>query len=145
MFWTLLEYFLHRVVFHIDSALPDQRLFILIHFFVHGIHHYLPSDKMRLVMPPALFVCLALPLVKLAFLIFPYYYALAVISGTVTGYICYDCTHYVLHHQHLPAFWRSLKSYHLAHHYKNYELGYGVTSSFWDHIFGTVLDIGSKN
>ena len=36
----------------------------------------------------------------------------------------------------LPSYWKELKRYHLAHHYKNFELGYGVTSKFWDTIFG---------
>jgi 4-hydroxysphinganine ceramide fatty acyl 2-hydroxylase len=39
----------------------------------------------------------------------------------------------------LPSFWRELKRYHLAHHYKNFELGYGVTSKFWDSVFGMLF------
>lgn len=34
---------------------------------------------------------------------------------------------------------RKLKKYHLEHHYKNYQLGFGVTSWFWDEVFGTYL------
>jgi sterol desaturase/sphingolipid hydroxylase (fatty acid hydroxylase superfamily) len=33
-----------------------------------------------------------------------------------------------LHHTKLPQYLREMKKYHLAHHYKNFELGYGVTS-----------------
>ena len=29
----------------------------------------------------------------------------------------------------LPAYMREMKKYHLAHHYKNFELGFGVTSA----------------
>ena len=36
--------------------------------------------------------------------------------------------HYALHHTKLPAYIREQKKYHLAHHYKNFELGFGVTS-----------------
>lgn len=35
-----------------------------------------------------------------------------------------------LHHTKLPAYMREMKKYHLAHHYKNFELGFGVTSEF---------------
>lgn len=35
---------------------------------------------------------------------------------------------YRLHHTKLPRYMREMKKYHLAHHYKNFELGYGVTS-----------------
>ena len=33
-----------------------------------------------------------------------------------------------LHHTRLPDYVREQKKYHLAHHYKNFELGFGVTS-----------------
>jgi len=39
----------------------------------------------------------------------------------------------------LPAYWRELKKYHLQHHFADYENGFGVTSRFWDRIFGTEL------
>lgn len=44
-----------------------------------------------------------------------------------------------LHHSRLPAYVREMKKYHLAHHYKNFELGFGVTSKIWDYVFNTVL------
>ena len=34
-----------------------------------------------------------------------------------------------------------MKKYHLAHHFLDYELGFGVTSRFWDDIFGTQLNM----
>jgi sterol desaturase/sphingolipid hydroxylase (fatty acid hydroxylase superfamily) len=39
----------------------------------------------------------------------------------------------------LPAYWRELKKYHLQHHFADYENGFGVTSRFWDRVFGTEL------
>jgi len=118
-FWTLVEYGLHRFLFHIDKYvdliylypatlsltaprfLPDNRVGITLHFLLHGIHHYLPMDKYRLVMPPALFVILATPFYKLAHIVFFYnwYAAVLVYCGGVFGYVCYDMTHYFLHHR----------------------------------------------
>lgn len=123
--WTLVEYLLHRFLFHIDKILPDHPLFLTLHFILHGIHHYLPMDKYRLVMPPALFLILATPFYKLAHTVFWYdwYAAVTVFSGGIFGYILYDCTHYWLHHKQLPSYVRELKKYHLAHHYQNFELG----------------------
>lgn len=40
----------------------------------------------------------------------------------------------------LPAYYRSLKKYHLQHHFADYENGFGVTSRFWDKVFGTELE-----
>ena len=31
---------------------------------------------------------------------------------------------------------------HLTHHYKDFECGFGVTSGFWDKIFGTDFEVG---
>ncbi|KAK9380889.1 uncharacterized protein V2V93DRAFT_369832 [Kockiozyma suomiensis] len=137
--WTFVEYILHRVLFHIDDRLPDHALFLALHFILHGVHHYLPMDKLRLVMPPSLFVILAFPFYRLAYFLFPYYIATAIFSGAIFGYVCYDCTHYFLHHVSLPSCFKSVKTYHMEHHYKNYELGFGVTSKFWDIVFGTEL------
>ncbi|KAG8528949.1 uncharacterized protein KY384_006638 [Bacidia gigantensis] len=139
--WTLVEYGLHRGLFHVDKYLPDNRVGITGHFLLHGIHHYLPMDKYRLVMPPALFVVLATPFLKLSHTIFYYdwYAATAVFCGGIFGYICYDETHYFLHHKQLPAYYKQLKKYHLQHHYADYENGFGVTSRFWDTVFGTEL------
>lgn len=98
--WSLIEYLMHRFLFHIDNCLPDNRVGLILHFLLHGIHHYLPMDKYRLVLPPALFVVLSPPFWKLAHTIFFYnwYAATSVFCGGVFGYICYDVTHYFLHH-----------------------------------------------
>ena len=39
----------------------------------------------------------------------------------------------------LPSYYADLKSYHMDHHYKDAENGFGVTSRFWDRVFGTEL------
>ncbi|OXB43708.1 hypothetical protein B1J92_F03399g [Nakaseomyces glabratus] len=137
--WTLIEYCLHRFLFHFDEWLPEHSMFFMIHFLLHGCHHYLPMDAYRLVVPPALFVVLCAPIYKLVFAALPYYWACAGFAGGMLGYICYDLCHYFLHHSKMPPFMRKLKKYHLEHHYKNYQLGFGVTSWFWDKVFGTYL------
>ncbi|KAK0652003.1 hypothetical protein B0T16DRAFT_405183 [Cercophora newfieldiana] len=139
--WTLLEYILHRFLFHLDEWLPDNRVGITMHFLLHGVHHYLPMDKYRLVMPPTLFIVLAAPFWKLAHAIFYWDWSVAttVYCGGIFGYICYDLTHYFLHHQNLPLWYKQLKKYHLEHHFLDYQNGFGVTSRFWDTVFGTEL------
>lgn len=114
---------------------------ITAHFLLHGIHHYLPMDKYRLVMPPTLFVALAYPFWHFAHAIifWDWHSAVAAYCGGVFGYVLYDMTHYFLHHQNLPLWYKQLKKYHLQHHFLDYELGFGVTSKFWDDIFGTAL------
>ncbi|RPB25063.1 Inositolphosphorylceramide-B hydroxylase [Terfezia boudieri ATCC MYA-4762] len=141
--WTLVEYTLHRCLFHLDEHMPDHPIFLTLHFMLHGVHHYLPMDKYRLVMPPALFLVLAYPfwvlVQSLLGAAFSWYIATNLYCGGIFGYILYDCTHYFLHHKNLPAYMRELKKYHLKHHYMDYQLGFGVTSKFWDKVFGTEL------
>lgn len=139
LFWTFLEYLFHRFIFHIDSFLPRHQAAYLMHFLLHGIHHYLPMDRYRLVMPPVLFALLSFPMLLLAHAVFPHAMANGVIAGSYTMYVVYDTMHYALHHTKLPDYIREQKRYHLEHHYKNYELGFGVTSKFWDIIFHTTL------
>ncbi|CCD27238.1 fatty acid alpha-hydroxylase NDAI_0K00470 [Naumovozyma dairenensis CBS 421] len=137
--WTLIEYCMHRFLFHFDERLPEHNIFYVIHFLLHGCHHYLPMDKYRLVVPPTLFIFLCFPFYKVVFKLLPLYWAYAGFAGGLFGYVCYDLCHYFLHHSKMPPPLRKLKKYHLEHHYKNYQLGYGVTSWYWDKIFGTYL------
>ncbi|GFZ52022.1 hypothetical protein JCM24511_09794 [Saitozyma sp. JCM 24511] len=142
--WTILEYTLHRFLFHIDYYLPDRNWALMLHFLLHGIHHYLPMDRLRLVMPPLLFFTLETPFTRLAHILFPASVANGIIAGAFAFYILYDCMHYALHHTRLPQYMAEMKRYHLAHHYKNFELGFGVTSKVWDYVFNTVLPVATK-
>jgi len=63
-----------------------------------------------------------------------------VLAGTAIGYLSYDMIHYFTHHfdfkcSHLIA----MKQYHMQHHYKNGDIGYGVSNKFWDYVFGTEI------
>ncbi|KAI9323521.1 hypothetical protein BX666DRAFT_1887762 [Dichotomocladium elegans] len=139
--WSLLEYGLHRFLFHVDNYLPDHQIAFTLHFTLHGFHHYLPMDRLRLVMPPALNVFISYPLTRLGHALFPPAVAYGVIAGGFFGYILYDCVHYYLHHAKVFEFhFKEMKKYHLAHHYKDFDLGYGITSKFWDYVFRTVLE-----
>lgn len=42
--FSLLEYILHRFLFHSESHLSDNRIVRYVHFMLHGIHHMLPVD-----------------------------------------------------------------------------------------------------
>ncbi|KAF9967022.1 fatty acid alpha-hydroxylase [Mortierella alpina] len=140
--WSLAEYVIHRFLFHLDDLLPDSTFWLTAHFLLHGIHHYVPMDRMRLVMPPALGVALAIPLNKLGHSLFAQNQAYAVMAGAFFGYILYDLTHYYLHHAKVfKIHFKEMKTYHLAHHYKNFEGGYGITSKMWDRVFNTELKL----
>ena len=56
LFWTLTEYWMHRIIFHFE---PERGLGARLHWIIHGVHHDHPNDPLRLVMPPSVSVPLA--------------------------------------------------------------------------------------
>mmetsp|Transcript_22698 Transcript_22698/g.35519 ORF Transcript_22698/g.35519 Transcript_22698/m.35519 type:complete len:342 (+) Transcript_22698:113-1138(+) len=146
--WSILEYTLHRYLFHLDEWVEFSKWTITLHFLLHGVHHLLPMDPMRLVFPPVLTVLLLVPIHNAFRLFLDKPEAVCLTAGGLLGYVIYDLTHYYLHHSGIPplSYLGQLKTYHLAHHYKNPKLGYGITSKVWDYAFNTVLptDDGPK-
>lgn len=130
--WTLVEYVLHRWLFHyVPRSAAGRRL----HFLAHGVHHDYPRDSTRLVMPPAVSIPVALVFWWL-FRVVAGAGVHAVFAGFVLGYLAYDTLHFAVHHwpmrSRVGAF---LKAYHLKHHYHDDHTGYGVTSPLWDVVF----------
>jgi len=143
--WTLMEYILHRFVFHLDDNLPNHNFAFLLHYLLHGIHHAFPMDRMRLVFPPTAAIPIVIGFNALySSLFFEFWNAF--LAGTILGYIGYDLTHYFIHHHNPPTpYYKFLKRYHIFHHYKNPNLGYGVSNPLWDFVFDTVLFEGFVN
>jgi 4-hydroxysphinganine ceramide fatty acyl 2-hydroxylase len=134
LLWTLLEYLIHRYVFHYE---PKTRLGKRLHYIIHGVHHDYPNDARRLVMPPSVSIPLAFLFYGLFVLIFRHL-APSVFAGLVFGYVCYDMLHYATHHFPMKrGIWLWLKQYHLRHHYKDDHLGFGISSPLWDYVFRT--------
>lgn len=138
--WTLSEYLLHRFLFHYEPSAPWlQRAWYLI----HGVHHEQPQCKTRLVMPPILSIPLAFLFYGLFALLVGTILGLPrltgpVFAGFLTGYLCYDMLHYAEHHLSMRwGFLKYIKLYHLRHHYKNPNHGFGVSSPVWDVVFRT--------
>jgi len=134
--WSLFEYLFHRYVFHFT---PRGRIQERISFLFHGVHHQYPNDKKRLVMPIALSLSIGIILFALSKPLFgDWVWAYA--AGFAVGYLAYDMTHYSIHHfRHPQAKWfKSLWKSHLDHHYRDSSKGYGVSSSIWDRVFGSL-------
>ena len=136
--WTIVEYILHRFIFH---YYPTSDFGKKIHFIFHGVHHDYPRDRLRLVMPPSV----SIPLATLFFLIFSLFVPapqLYVFFGAfLTGYLIYDMFHYAIHHVELKGkLWNVLKTHHLKHHYNDPTKGFGVSSPIWDVIVGSNFD-----
>jgi sterol desaturase/sphingolipid hydroxylase (fatty acid hydroxylase superfamily) len=136
LFWSFFEYIMHRFVFHMVSESRVIRRFV---YVLHGNHHEYPRDKERLLMPPVpslilasfIFGAMYLLIRNAAFIFFP---------GFLLGYLCYGSLHYAIHAWNPPfRFMKPLWRNHHLHHYKSEEKGFGVSSSLWDRVFGTLF------
>ena len=136
--WTLIEYILHRFVFHYH---PDTEKGKRINYVLHGNHHEYPRDKERLFMPAA-------PSLLLASMFFFLFYLIvgknvfAFFPGFMLGYLIYGTMHFAIHAWNPPFKWmKGLWRNHHLHQYKHTDMGFGVSSTFWDHVFGTMFDL----
>jgi sterol desaturase/sphingolipid hydroxylase (fatty acid hydroxylase superfamily) len=132
--FTLFEYILHRYLYHISPTTPRRAK---IQYTFHGVHHEYPKDKTRLAMPPALAIFVAAFFFGLFFLMMGEA-AYAFFPGFLVGYTGYLSAHFIVHAYAPPRnFFKQLWINHSVHHYKNHDSNYGVSSPFWDYIFGS--------
>ena len=134
--WTLAEYLIHRFAFHHVPGLKTA----------HLEHH---AEPMGLHGSPTVVTVLVFAGLALA----PLWYltslqtAAALTAGLMAGYLAYVGVHYALHHVNslgprwLPAsakVWlRNLIRAHAVHHHQ-IEYNFGVTTTIWDRVFGTL-------
>ena len=135
-FWTLAEYWIHRVIFHFE---PEDGFGAKLHWMIHGVHHDHPNDPLRLVMPPAASVPLALIFYAAFYVVLGADRAFAFGAGFLAGYLAYDMIHYALHH-HTPRTraGKWLRELHMRHHFQDDERGFGISAPYWDRVFGTM-------
>lgn len=133
--FTLVEYIMHRFLFHLKPTSKGKEKFA---YAVHGVHHEYPKDRDRLAMP----IPMAIALATTFFLLFRLILGNLVygfLPGFYIGYITYLWIHYMVHAFQPPKnFWKVLWVHHGIHHYKDPERAFGVSSIFWDIVFGTM-------
>jgi sterol desaturase/sphingolipid hydroxylase (fatty acid hydroxylase superfamily) len=125
--WSLVEYLLHRFVLH--GVQPFQAW--------HATHHDRP---MALICTPTLLSAgLIVGLVFApALLLAGLWPACSLTVGVVTGYLAYAVVHHATHHGRTDNAWlRQRKRWHAAHHHSQPPVAFGVSSAFWDRVFGS--------
>jgi dihydroceramide fatty acyl 2-hydroxylase len=90
LFWTLTEYWLHRLVFHFE---PERGIGARLHWIIHGVHHDHPNDPLRLVMPPSVSVPLSALFVLGFYAVFGSPGFMPFAAGFLGGYLFYDMLH----------------------------------------------------
>jgi sterol desaturase/sphingolipid hydroxylase (fatty acid hydroxylase superfamily) len=137
-FWTLFEYIMHRFIFHWVAESGSARKVV---YVMHGNHHEYPRDRERLFMPPVPSIILACGIFYLMYLLIGQF-VFMFFPGFIFGYLMYGTMHYAIHAWNPPFKWlKPLWRNHHLHHYKNDRQGFGVSTTIWDRIFGTMFDL----
>jgi sterol desaturase/sphingolipid hydroxylase (fatty acid hydroxylase superfamily) len=135
LLFTLIEYFVHRYVFHMHT---DTKTKEKIQYAFHGVHHEYPKDKDRLAMPPLASGILA-TVFYFSFRALMGDFVYAFLPGFVLGYSSYLFVHYAVHAFQPPKnFLKILWVNHGIHHYKDHDRAFGVSSPLWDFVFRTL-------
>ena len=133
--WTLLEYVLHRFVFHGDrgDALGARE---------HRQHHAEIDYFAPWWMKGLAAVAAAAIVLPLAAGVAGRAPAVAFTTGFIATYLGYEVLHRRAH-THAPRgrYGRWLRRNHFAHHFVDPARAHGVTTPFWDHVFGTTLRV----
>ncbi len=132
--WSLLEYGIHRFVFH--GVQPFQRW--------HQAHH----DRPRAFIASPTWVSVGIFLgvvVWPAYRWTPIWLGLSLSGGIFAGSAAYSWVHHYVHQHRTQSAWMmSCKVWHALHHRPALEICYGVTSPLWDKVFKTTWD-GQKS
>jgi sterol desaturase/sphingolipid hydroxylase (fatty acid hydroxylase superfamily) len=129
--WTLVEYVLHRVLFHHAPILSQ----------IHECHHDSPNELIGTPAWASVWIGVA-AFAAPCWVLLGFDLGTAATAGLVTGYLWYVFVHYATHH------WRPRRnSYlyrarmrHARHHHLSHAGNFGVTTGIWDHVFGTALE-----
>lgn len=141
--WTLVEYALHRFVFHANAESPIPTILWKWSAEIHLEHHHEPSRPNRVAAPPLLSLPYYLVLTAVYSLLsaalgLGWGIGLIAGSGLGFGFIAYEGIHAMTHLVQVKRGpFGYLKRYHLIHHFKNPNGSFGVSSPLWDIVFGT--------
>jgi sterol desaturase/sphingolipid hydroxylase (fatty acid hydroxylase superfamily) len=133
--WTLLEYVLHRFVFHATSAKgpgakEHRRHHAQVDYFAPSWQKALAALAATAIVMPSFALVVG---VQLGF---------ACTLGFISMYLLYEILHRRAHTRPPRGrYGRWRRKNHFAHHFVDPRLAQGVTTPFWDLVFGTRLSV----
>lgn len=137
--WTLTEYLLHRFLGHVHKG---KNFFKAEHLLHHSrANYFAPAYKKAAL---ALAVSLALVAAISLFTALPI--AVAFVAGYLMMYTLYETTHARFHRKEpIAQPFIVLRKHHFYHHFHNPKTNHGVTTRFWDRVFGTFVRVEQVN
>ena len=134
--WMLIEYALHRFVFHFDARSVFGKKLL---YAAHLSHHENPRATNQFFSSLVLSLPIAMAYFLLAWVVTGSLHAASYLfAGLAAGYVCYEWLHFQAHHRRSRLrLFKYLRKYHLLHHHESPELRFGVTSPLFDVLLGT--------
>lgn len=133
--WTLAEYLIHRYLGHLHKG---KNFFKAEHVQHHAKFNYFASAYKKAIFAFVIFSISFLFLNLFASNIM----VLAFLTGFFGMYTLYELTHFRFHAKYPMAMpFVILRKHHFYHHFHNPKTNFGVTSRFWDRIFGTFTSV----
>jgi sterol desaturase/sphingolipid hydroxylase (fatty acid hydroxylase superfamily) len=145
--WTLVEYFVHRYILHV--AFPKRGHLVrraLHHLFdaSHADHHAQPFDGYHINghLDTLWLAVWVFPLSLLA----PPFTASLFVAGLFLAYMAEEWAHHAMHFENFSwSYFQYVRRRHLYHHSRNgVGTAYGITSDFWDKVFGTRIPAAER-
>jgi 4-hydroxysphinganine ceramide fatty acyl 2-hydroxylase len=130
LLWTLLEYLLHRFVFHRFRGIVGS---------LHHEHHGAPRNIQYLFVRPGYSIGVSALFIALLWWISgDIAQTLQLMAGIWAGYLYYESVHYRVHFTPADGGWigRQRRA-HFRHHFHNARKCFGVTTPLWDYVFRT--------
>ena len=134
--WGLVEYSLHRFIFHYAARSEPGRKLV---YAAHLSHHEDPGATDHLFTGLRMSAPIAAGYWLLAWAATGSWRAASpLFVGLVAGYFSYEWVHFMSHHgRPRRRVFKYLRRYHLLHHHRTPGLRFGVTSPLFDLAFGT--------
>jgi 4-hydroxysphinganine ceramide fatty acyl 2-hydroxylase len=136
--WTLIEYGMHRFLFHVQIPLRNPRLREIVNGSHLG-HHASPRDPTKVLVKPLYGIVVSSIVYGLLYaLTGSIFSAAAILVGIWTGFLYYETVHYRVHFSLSGSgFVARQRRAHFFHHFTNNKRCFGVTSPLWDYVFRT--------
>lgn len=135
IFWTFLEYILHRYLGHVHRG---KNFFNAEHRQHHAqVHYFAPAWKKLLAS-----LLVTIFLILILSLLIPFRFSVVFNFGLVSMYALYEITHKRFHSSMpLSKAFLPLRKHHFFHHFHDPRFNHGVTTRFWDRVFGTFKEV----
>lgn len=131
VFWTFLEYIIHRFLGHKKQG---NNLVRKEHLRHHREGHYFSPMYRKIIAATIVAIVLGIA----SYLLFGRLGSIFFVIGLIGMYLIYEHTHRVFHvREPYIKYGLKMRKHHFYHHFKNPYLNHGVTTAFWDRVFGT--------